>query len=151
MASLSPSPARFYHLKMASLSPFPQKYFDECKFTGTLVSNPLLPSSHERQTRQSNSLGSRRLNRGSCCTPKFSLPFSSKNILLRVSNIQGYSRVDQSNLLLSKGSTTRVLSFSRNIRFKRYQVVSMILHRSSTMLISSFKSCIINFLRQWLR
>ena len=63
------------HLQMAYLSPFPQPHFDECKFTGTLVSNHLLPSSHERQTRQSNSLGSRRLNRGSCFTPKFSLSF----------------------------------------------------------------------------
>ena len=34
-------------LQMASLSPFPPLHFDECKFTGTLVSNPLLPSSHE--------------------------------------------------------------------------------------------------------
>ena len=75
MESLSPSPARIYNLKMASLSPFPQLHFDECKFTGTLVSNPLLPLSHERQTRQSNSSGSRRLNRGSCCTPKFALSF----------------------------------------------------------------------------
>ena len=43
------------HLQMTSLSPFPQLCFDECKFMGTLVSNRLLPSSHERQTRQSNS------------------------------------------------------------------------------------------------
>ena len=63
------------NLQMESLSPFPQLHFDECKFTGTLVSNLLLPSSHERKTRQSNFSGSRRLNRGSCCTPKFSLSF----------------------------------------------------------------------------
>ena len=62
-------------LQMTSLSPFPQLRFDECKFTGTLVSNPLLPSSRERQTCQSNSSGSRRFNRGNCCTPKFSLSF----------------------------------------------------------------------------
>ena len=34
--------------RMASLSPFPQLHSDECKFTGTLVSNHLLPLSHER-------------------------------------------------------------------------------------------------------
>ena len=50
----------------------------ECKFPGTLVSNLLLPSSHERQTCQSNSSGSRRLNRGNCCTPKFALVFFHK-------------------------------------------------------------------------
>ena len=63
------------HLQMAYFIPFPQLHFDKCKFTGTLVSNHLLPSSRERQTRQSNSSGSRRLNRGSCCTPKFFLSF----------------------------------------------------------------------------
>ena len=63
------------HLQMASLSPFPHPCFDECKFTGTLVSNLLLPSRRERQTCQSNSSGSRRLNRGNCCTPKFALAF----------------------------------------------------------------------------
>ena len=72
---------------MTSLSPFSQLYFDKCKFTGTLVSNPLLPSSHERQTRQSNSSGSRRLNRGSCCTPKFALPFSQEIATLGFSQI----------------------------------------------------------------
>ena len=63
------------HLQMESLSPFPQLCFDECKFLGTLVSNHLLPSSRERQNCQSNSSGLRILNRGNCCTPKFSLPF----------------------------------------------------------------------------
>ena len=37
--------------------------------------NHLPPSSHEWQNYQSNSSGVRRLNRGSCCTPKFSLSF----------------------------------------------------------------------------
>ena len=83
MASLSPSPARFYHLQMESLSPFPESYSDECKFMGTLVSNPLLPSSRERQTCQSNSSGSRKLNRGNYCTPKFSLTFFHKKSQLQ--------------------------------------------------------------------
>ena len=64
---------------MASLSPFLQQCFDECKFMGTLVSNHLLPSSRERQNCQSNSSGSRILNRGNCCTPKFALHFSQEN------------------------------------------------------------------------
>ena len=98
MASLSPSPARFHHLQMASLSPFPQLYFDECKFTGTLVSNPLLPSSRERQTCQSNSSGSRRLNRGNCCTPKFSLQYSSRFIK---NHLQNSPRVAQCKGLLN--------------------------------------------------
>ena len=75
MESLSPSPAKLFHLQMASLSPFPHLCFGECNFTGTLVSNLLLPSSRERQTCQSKSSGSRRLNRGNCCTQKFSLSF----------------------------------------------------------------------------
>ena len=41
-------------------------------------------------------------------TLKFSLPLSSKHFL-RLSSTQGYSRVDQSNHLLSNGSITRVL------------------------------------------
>ena len=40
------------------------------------------------------------------CTPKFSLLFYSRHS----SRVLKYSRVDQSNLLLSKGSTTVVLS-----------------------------------------
>ena len=63
------------------------------------MSNLLLPSSHERQTYQSNSSGSRRLNRGNCCTPKFCLPslnnFSSQSPWssrsIRVSSAQDFS------------------------------------------------------------
>ena len=36
-------------LQMESLRPFPQLYFDGCKFMDTLVSNHPLPSSHERK------------------------------------------------------------------------------------------------------
>ena len=62
-------------LQMASLSPFPQLHFVECKFLGTLVFNHLPPSSHEWRARQSNSSGLRKLIRGNCCTPKFALSF----------------------------------------------------------------------------
>ena len=47
----------------------------ERKFLGTLVFNHLPPSDYERHIGQSTSSGLRRLNMGSCCTPKFSLPF----------------------------------------------------------------------------
>ena len=81
MASLSPSPTIFHHLfQMEFVNPFPTSsttsiISDECKFLGTLVFNHLPPLDHERQTSQSTSSGLRRLNRGSCCTPKFSLSF----------------------------------------------------------------------------
>ena len=72
MASLSPSPNGIF-------KPIPSNYaLTSANFLGTLVSNLLLPSSRERQTCQSNSSGSRRLNRGNCCTPKFALSFSQE-------------------------------------------------------------------------
>ena len=105
MASTSPSPTRYNHLQMASLSPSPDKILSHphmaslspspngifkpipsnyaltsANFLGTLVSNLLLTSSRERQTCQSNSSGSRRLNRGNCCTPKFALSLFSQEI-----------------------------------------------------------------------
>ena len=79
MASLSPSPKTLSHLlQMASVSPFLTSSTNsvtscECKFLGTLVFNHLPPSDYERRTSQSKSSGLRRLNRGSCCTPKFAL------------------------------------------------------------------------------
>ena len=41
--------------------------------------NHLPPSDYERHVSQSASSGVRRLNRGNCCTPKFALPYSSRN------------------------------------------------------------------------
>ena len=85
MESLSPSSMIFRHLfQMESISPFPilstqsSIISDECKFLDTLVFNHLPPSDHKMQTIQSTSSGLRRLNRGSCCTPKFSLSYFSK-------------------------------------------------------------------------
>ena len=89
MASLSLPPVTFCHLlQMESISTFPilpthsSTISDECKFLGTLVFNHLPPSDYERQASLSISSGLRRLNRGSCCTPKFALPFSLKTISL---------------------------------------------------------------------
>ena len=89
MVSLSPSPTIFCHLfQMESISPFPilsiqsSIISDEWKFMGTLVFNHLPPSDHEKHTNQSTSSGLRRLNRGSCCTPKFAISYFSKIFLL---------------------------------------------------------------------
>ena len=57
-------------------------YITKCKFLGTLVFNHLPPSSHEWRTHQSNSSGLRRLNRGSCCTPK-TFPLFLKTFLTK--------------------------------------------------------------------
>ena len=69
---------------MASLSPFTSTVMSpSANFLGTFVSNLLLPPSRERQTCQSNSSGSRRVNRGNCCTPKFALAFYHKKSQLQ--------------------------------------------------------------------
>ena len=87
MSSLSPSLTTLSHLfQMAYVSPFPTSSTIgvtscECKFLGTLVFNHLSPSYHERPTSQYKSSGLRRLNRGSCCTLKFSLSYFSKILL----------------------------------------------------------------------
>ena len=77
MASLSPS--SIIDFQMESIIPFPISPISitscECKFLGTLVFNHLPPSDHKRQTSQSTSSDLRRLNRGNCCTLKFSLSF----------------------------------------------------------------------------
>src|ERR1044072_9950894 len=66
-------------------------------FKCTRVFNHLLPPDHERQTCQSSPSSTRRLNRGSCHTPKFAL------LLLKTfhtSILKHSSRVDQTNSLL---------------------------------------------------
>ena len=57
--------------------------------------NHLPPSDHERHASQSTSSGLRRLNRGNFCTPKFSLPYSSKFWQASSQFAQVYSRVAQ--------------------------------------------------------
>ena len=48
--------------------------------------NHLLPSDYERHVSQSASSGLRRLNRGNCYTPKFALPYSSRNCQAKLQN-----------------------------------------------------------------
>src|ERR1043165_3040458 len=84
---------------MASVSPFPC-IINQPRvqiFRCTRVFNHLLPSGHERQACQSNPSSTRRLNRGSFHTPKFSL------LLLKTfhtSILKDFTRVDQPNPLL---------------------------------------------------
>src|ERR1043165_7670132 len=88
---------------MASVSPFPC-IINQPRvqiFRCTRVFNHLLPSGHERQACQSNPSSTRRLNRGSCHTPKFSL------LLLKTfhtSTLKDFTRVDQTNPLLNNQS-----------------------------------------------
>ena len=75
----------------------------------------------------------------------------SQDMLSKVLKYSRYSRVDQSMLLLSQRSITRVLSFSRKFGLQRSQFFYVVLHRSSTRFVSSFKSYITSLLSQWLR
>src|ERR1051325_2634018 len=81
---------------MASISPFLHHQRVQI-FRCTRVFNHLLPPGHERHACQSNPYSTRRLNRGSCHTPKFAL------LLLQTfhtSLLKDSSRVDQTNPLL---------------------------------------------------
>ena len=101
--------------------------------------NHLPPSDHERHASQSTSSGLRRLNRGNCCTPKFSLPYSSRFIKNHPQMAQDFSRVAQSRCLLSQFKT-RVLVLSRNLRFSVVQSSPMCPYTSSSTYISSLKT-----------
>src|ERR1043165_3947659 len=85
---------------MASVSPFPciinqrQVQIFRC----TRVFNHLLPPGHERQACQSKPSITRRLNRGSCHTPKFAL-LLLKTFLISI--LKDFTRFDQTNPLLS--------------------------------------------------
>src|SRR4051812_35065257 len=83
-------PSRKYLLHMPKIvftlggifKPISRRTFlpNKWKFQGISVFNRLLPLDHDRQTCLSDSSGFRRLNRGSCHTPKFALPISSSII-----------------------------------------------------------------------
>src|ERR1043165_7428323 len=84
---------------MASVSPFP-RIINQRRvqiFRCTRVFNHLLPPGHERQACQSNPSSTRRLNRGSCHTPKFAL-LLLKTFLISIH--KDFTRVDQTNPLL---------------------------------------------------
>src|ERR1044072_5131939 len=66
-------------------------------FRSTRVFNHLLPPGHERQAYQSNPSSTRRLNMGSCHTPKFALLFLKTS---HTSILKDSARVGQINSLL---------------------------------------------------
>ena len=140
---------------MASISPFHivnrrshSIYQQVQSFRCTRVFNHLLPSGHERQAYQSNPSGTRRLNRGNCYTPKFSLLFLKT---IHISILKNFSRIDQMNSLLSNQPTTRVLLLSRQNQVLIPQVVIIPLHMYQGITMSSFKPHISSVLSQLLR
>ena len=117
---------------MASISPFLISSTKgvtscECKFWGTLVFNHLPPSDHERHISQSTSSGLRRLNRGSYCTLKFSLPFHIIHTPRGSQLALSWPRIDQTILLLRQWTPTRVSIFIKMDELQRYQILSMVL------------------------
>src|ERR1044072_6427380 len=83
---------------MAFVSPFPHHHQQRVQiFRCTRVFNHLLPPGHERRACQSNPSSTRKLNRGSCHTPKFSLLFLKTS---HTSILKASSRIDQTNPLL---------------------------------------------------
>ena len=85
--------------------------------------NHLPPSDYERLVSQSTSSGQRRLNRGNCCTPKFSLPYSSRFIKNHLQMVQDCLRYCTVKPPL-KPAETRVLVLSRNLGFQGSNQVS---------------------------
>src|ERR1044072_5522458 len=87
-------------------------------FRCTRVFNQLLPSGHERKAYQSNPSGTRRLNKGNCYNPKFSL------LLLKIihhSILKDSTRVDQTNPLLSNQSKLGFFSSQIKMDFQGFK------------------------------
>ena len=97
--------------------------------------NHLPPSDHERHASQSTSSGLRRLNRGNCCTPKFSLPYSSRFVKNHPQIAQGLD-----SQTLPKTTEIRVLVLSRNLGFSMVQSSLIGLYTFSSTYIPSLKT-----------
>ena len=93
------------------------------------MSNHLPPSSHEWQICQSNSSGLRRLNRGSCCTPKFALSFLKAFLtrILKNSSLHKYNWISQHQVkeeTVKKGKAGKMIFWRRSslLRFTRLRL-----------------------------
>src|ERR1051325_8448095 len=117
---------------MASVSPFQRvinrrSYFIQQRvqiFKCTRVFNHLLLSGHERQACQSNPSSTRRLNRGNCYTPKFSLPLLKT---FHISILKDFTRVDQINPLLSNQPKLGFGHSQINVGLQHFKCLSCII------------------------
>ena len=75
-----------------------------------------------------------------CCTPKFSLPYSSRYVKDHLQMVQDCSRVRQSNHLLGSQFKIRVLVLSRNLGFSMVQSSLIGLYTFSIPYMPSFKT-----------
>src|SRR4051812_23509888 len=73
-------------------------YIRKGNFLGILVFNPLPPSDSDWHTSQSTSSGLRRLNRGSCHTPKFAHIFKKEKKSKLFSKLDFYKILDSFTL-----------------------------------------------------
>ena len=83
--------------------------------------NHLPPSSHECRIRQSNSSGLRRLNRGSCCTPKFALSFLKAFLTKDSQKIQAYTSTIGFFQHQAKEETVKNGKADKNILFDKIE------------------------------
>src|ERR1043165_8137147 len=109
---------------MASISSFPYTINQRRVqiFRCTRVFNHLLLAGHERQACQSNPSSTRRLNRGSCHTPKFALLLFKT---FHTSILKDSSRVDQTSPLLSNQPQTKAWLSSDQDGFPTSPVIIM--------------------------
>ena len=113
-------------LQMASITPFNrivnwQSHSIQQRvqiFRRTRVFNHLLPSGHKRQAYQSYPSGTRRLNRGNCHAPKFALLLLK---IIHISILKYFTRVDQTNPLLSNQSKLGFFSSQVKMDFQCFK------------------------------
>src|ERR1051325_3833105 len=111
---------------MASISPFPHHQSNsECKFSGVLECSIIFYLQVTKgKACQSNPSNTRRMNRGSCHTPKFAL-ISLKTF--HTSMLKDSSRLDQTNSLLNNQPKLGFGIPEINISFQHFQWSSCLL------------------------
>src|ERR1051325_2365905 len=143
------SPARLRSLN-GIYKPIPASSVNgECKFSGVLECSIIFYLQVTKgKACQSNPSSTRRLNRGSCHTPKFALHLLK---IFHTSMLKDSSRVDQTNSLLDNQPQTRVWQFSDPDGLPTSPMVFMPPHMFQRFSMSNFKPHKSSFLRQLLR